>query len=53
MSDVCRVLHIILVHSKGLWAMGQSRDEVAGLAKEDLSEEVTWPSLSGCWFSSG
>lgn len=36
------MLSPILVHSKGLWAIGQRRDKVAGPVKEVLSEEVTW-----------
>ena len=31
MSDECRVLTTVLVHSKGSWAVGCRRDDVAGL----------------------
>lgn len=36
------MLHTILVLSEGLWAIGWSGEEVTGLLKEDLSEEVMW-----------
>lgn len=41
LRDVRRPLTTILVHSKGSWAVGQRKDEVAGLVKEDLLYEVT------------
>lgn len=40
MTDVYRELSTALVHSRGL-CVGQRRDEVAGLVKEDVLEEVT------------
>lgn len=36
------MLHTILVLREGLWAIGRRGEEVTGLLKEDLSEEVTW-----------
>lgn len=40
MTDVYGELSTALVHSKEL-SVGQRRDEVAGLIKKDLLEEVT------------